>query len=191
MNAARRIGILGLGNVLMGDDGVGPTVVSLLQAGFQFPEKVTLQELGTPGLGLTAFLGEYDALILVDAASAGDAAGEVRIYRGEELRRTPCGPRVSPHDPAIAEALYLAELSGRGPQEVVLVGIVPERAELGCGLSAAARRGAEAAVEEILWEMQRLGVAVRRRECARVADVWWEEGGAGYRAANFFWGETN
>ena len=186
MKAARRIGILGLGNILMGDDGVGPTVVCLLLAGFQFPEEVTLQELGTPGLGLTAFLGEYDALILVDAASAGGVAGEVRTYRGEELRRTSCGPRVSPHDPAIAEALFLADLSGRGPQEVVLVGIVPGRVALGCGLSVAARRGTEAAVGEILREMQRLEVAVRRRECAKAAEAWWEKGGRGYRPANSF-----
>jgi hydrogenase maturation protease len=66
MKGIRRIGILGIGNVLMGDDGVGPYTIKLLEARYEFPEQVELQDLGTPGLGITAAFSEYDAIILID-----------------------------------------------------------------------------------------------------------------------------
>ena len=66
----RRIGVLRIGNVLMGDDGVGPYAIKLLEARYEFPEHVVLHDLGTPGLGITSAFSDYDAMILIDSVSA-------------------------------------------------------------------------------------------------------------------------
>ncbi len=148
MNETRQIGVLGIGNVLMGDDGVGPYTVKMLEARYKFPKQVELQDVGTPGLGITSVFSEYDAVILIDAVNAKLKPGEVKLYRKNELVLVPLKQRVSPHDPALVEALLFAELSGKCPQEVLLVGVVPETCELNCGLSAAAQVGVGAPLDD-------------------------------------------
>jgi hydrogenase maturation protease len=175
LSETRRIGVLGIGNVLMGDDGVGPYTVKLLEARYEFPEQVSLQDVGTPGLGISSVFSEYDALILIDAVSAKKNPGEVKLYRKNELVQVPLKPRVSPHDPALVEALLFAELSGKCPQEVVLVGVVPEVCELGCGLSAAVQAGVETAIGVVLVELEQLGAPVKMKARPDVPRIWWEK----------------
>ena len=175
MRGIRRIGVLGIGNVLMGDDGVGPYAVKVLEARYEFPENLELQDLGTPGLGITSAFSEYDAIILIDAVSAKKKPGEVQLYRKEELVKVPLKTRVSPHDPALVEALLFAEFSGRCPQEVLLVGVVPQACELGCEMTDAAHLGLEAAIRAVLEELDRLGVKTKLKAQPDEAAVWWKK----------------
>jgi len=175
MTGIRRIGVLGIGNVLMGDDGIGPYAVKLLEARYEFPENVELQDLGTPGLGITAAFSEYDAIILIDAVSAKAKPGAVELYRRDELVKVPLKPRVSPHDPALVEALLFADFSGNCPQEVLLVGVVPQACELGCSMSDAAHIGMEGAIREVLEELHRLGVEGKLKARPDEPAIWWKE----------------
>ena len=170
-----RIGVLSVGNVLMGDDGIGPFVLKILESRYEFPSNVTLHDLGTPGLGITSFFADYDVIILIDAVSAKGRPGDVRLYRKQQLVRVPIPQRVSPHDPALVEALLFAEFSGKCPQEVLLVGVVPAVTELGCRISELALRAVEPAMTAIIDELNRLGVTVNRRECALSPSIWWQE----------------
>ena len=174
MSAIRRIGVLGIGNVLMGDDGVGPYTIKLLEARYDFPENVRLEDLGTPGLGITAAFAEYDAMILVDSVSAKKKPGEVQLYRKDQLVLVPLKTRVSPHDPALVEALLFAEFSGKCPKEVLLVGVVPLVCELGCGMSDAAHIGMEMAIRAVLAELERLGVEVKLKAKPEEPAIWWQ-----------------
>lgn len=175
MSEARRIGVVGVGNVLMGDDGIGPFVLKILESRYEFPPNVVLHDLGTPGLGITSFFADYDAIVLVDAVSAKGRPGEVRRYTKNQLVRMPIPQRVSPHDPALVEALLFAEVSGRCPQDVLLVGIVPESCELGCGLTKSVRAAVVPAISAILAELHRLGVEAKARARAKKPSIWWEE----------------
>jgi len=174
MSAIRRIGVLGIGNVLMGDDGVGPYTIKLLEARYDFPENVRLEDLGTPGLGITAAFAEYDAMILVDSVSAKKKPGEVQLYSKEQLVLVPLKTRVSPHDPALVEALLFAEFSGKCPKEVLLVGVVPLVCELGCGMSDAAHIGMETAIRAVLAELERLGVELKLKAKPEEPAIWWQ-----------------
>jgi hydrogenase maturation protease len=175
MSEMRRIGVLGIGNVLMGDDGVGPYTVKMLEARYEFSEHVVLQDVGTPGLGITSVFSEYDALILIDAVSAKLNPGEVKLYRKNELVQVPLKPRVSPHDPALVEALLFAELSGKCPKEVLLVGVVPENCGLRCGITAAVQGGVETAIRAVLTELEWLGAPARLKARPDVPRIWWEK----------------
>ena len=123
-----RIGVLAVGSVLMGDGGIGPFIVKILESRYEFPENVVPHDLGTPGLGITSFFVDYDAIILIDSVSAKREPGSVKRYRRDQLVRVSIPQRVSPHDPALVEGLLFAELSGHCPREVLLVGIVPDSA---------------------------------------------------------------
>jgi hydrogenase maturation protease len=168
------VAVLGLGNVLMGDDALGPTVIKVLEAEYEFPTGVSVQDLGTPGLDLTPYLAGVEALIVVDTVRASGAPGEVRLYRRDEILKHPPQPRLSPHDPGLKEALLTMEFSGSGPREVLLVGVIPAEVRTGVGLSQAVRAAVPAAVAEVVQELARLEVAPRPRPAPAPADLWWE-----------------
>lgn len=175
MTCSPRIGVLSVGNVLMGDDGIGPYTLKILESRYEFPGNVTLLDLGTPGLGITSFFADYDSVILIDAVSAKGEPGQVFLYRKDQLVRVPIPQRVSPHDPALVEALLFAEFSGKCPSEVALIGIVPETVELGCEISQKVRAAVEPAIFAILAELDRLGVQPLPREQALPPSIWWQE----------------
>jgi hydrogenase maturation protease len=172
---ATRVAVVGIGNVLMGDDAFGPCVARVLQARYAFPPEVEVQDLGTPGLDLTAYLTELTALILVDTVKSKGDAGELRQYRRHEILRQAPQPRLSPHDPSLKEALLMAELGGGGPEDVLLVGVVPALVGTGVGLSAEVRGAVEPAVEAVLAELDNLGLPARALDAPAPADVWWEQ----------------
>ena len=93
--------IIGLGNVLLGDDGFGPFVVEVLRRSYILPAEVELLDLGTPGLGLISYLCGSEAVVIVDTVAGVGIPGNVRVYEGADLERLPSHPRVSPHDPAV------------------------------------------------------------------------------------------
>jgi hydrogenase maturation protease len=175
MTTPLRIGILGVGNVLMGDHGIAPFVIKILESRYEFPPNVVLHDLGTPGLGITSFFADYDAIILIDAVSAQAPAGEIRLYRKHQLVRVPIPQRVSPHDPALVEALLFAEFSGKCPREVLLVGVVPKATELGCWLSEDVRSAVVPVMSAVLTELNRLGISPQPRSGAAVPSIRWQE----------------
>lgn len=171
---ASRIGVIGLGNVLMSDDAFGPYVIQLLDAAYTFPENVLLRDLGTPSLDLITYIEDLDALIIVDAVYSDGEPGEMRTYRRAEILCQPLQPRVSPHEPGLKEALLMAEFDGCGPREALLVGVIPEKTETGVGLSPSVREALAQAVSEVIRELARLGVSASPRLHPQKPQIWWE-----------------
>ena len=172
-----RVGVIGLGNVLMGDDAFGPWVVQTLLAGYEFPGGVSVEDLGTPGLDLMPYVTDLEALVLVDTVRSGAPPGTVRLYRRDDLLKHAPLARLSPHDPGVKEALLTAEFAGQGPREVLLVGAVPETTAMGVRLSAALRAAVPLAVAEVLKELERLGQPASPRAVPKPPDIWWARPG--------------
>jgi len=170
----RRIAVLGLGNVLMGDDALGPYAVRLLESQFYFPPGVSVEDVGTPGLDLHPYLAEADALILVDTVRADGRPGELRCYRREEVLRHAPIQRVGPHDPGVKQALLALEFAGRGPAEVFLAGLIPAHVEHGIGLSDQVHAALPALLDAIVAELERLGAPPAPRVPPGTPDLWWE-----------------
>jgi hydrogenase maturation protease len=168
------IRVLGLGSVLMGDDAFGPTVVKVLEARYEFDAGVSVEDIGTPGLNLVPYVSGIDALIVVDTVRSDGKPGEIRLYRLPAILKHPPGPRLSPHDPGLKEALMSAEFSGGGPKDVLLVGAIPETVESGIGLSANVAEAVPKAIDEVVAELSRLGKAPVPRETQAEPDLWWE-----------------
>jgi hydrogenase maturation protease len=165
--------VLGLGNVLMGDDGFGPFVVRVLDATYETPEGVEFVDVGTPGLDLTPYLLGTDAVIFVDTVKSGGHAGELRIYDRSAILRHPPQARTGGHDPALKEALLTVDAVGGGPRDVTLVGVIPEWIATGVVLSPPVEAAIGPAIEAIVSALRRLGVPLARRRRPLAPDIWW------------------
>jgi hydrogenase maturation protease len=157
------ISVLGLGNVLMSDDGLGPVAVRTFEAWYIVPPDVQVIDLGTPGLDLLPWLADIDRVILVDTVKSGHPPGTVRVYDKVDLLRYPPTARVGPHDPGVKEALHALEFAGRAPREVMLIGIVPESTALGLELTPAIRAVVPSVVLAIELALARFGRPVAHR----------------------------
>jgi hydrogenase maturation protease len=117
--SSERILVLGVGNPLMGDDGIGPRVVELLQSGYQFAENVELLDAGTMSFAILNLIREADHLIVVDAVrNTGHPAGTVMRMTPEQI--APNQIRHSMHDVALIDVLEAVELMGYSPNAVAI-----------------------------------------------------------------------
>jgi hydrogenase maturation protease len=168
--------VLGLGNVLMGDDGFGPTVVRAFSATHVVGPDVEVVDVGTPGLDLMPWLYDADRVIIVDTVKSDRPPGTLRVYDRQEILRSTPSVRVGPHDPGVKEALLTLEFAGRGPREVVLVGVVPGYVGMTLDLTPAVRDAVPAAVDEIARTLRRFGAPVVRQRGEASPAPWWENG---------------
>ena len=90
----------GIGNVLLGDDGVGPYVLRLLESRYSFADDVELIDLGTPALDLTHQIVGLRSLILIDSVANDEPAGTVTLYHKEDVLSIAPAERLDPHSPA-------------------------------------------------------------------------------------------
>lgn len=171
----KRVLIGGIGNVLAGDDGVGPYTVRLLDSRYDFFEGVEVADLGTPGLDLAADLSTTDAVILVDSVRTGEPAGSVTLYRKEDmLRHRPALTGIDAHSLALTESLFLADMVGRAPEDLLLIGISGQQFDSGPGLSEPVRKAVDHAILLVIVELDRLGVQYANKGSPAQAKAWWE-----------------
>jgi hydrogenase maturation protease len=170
-----KVRVLGLGNVLMGDDAVGPWVVEELAAKWEFPEEVEVVDVGTPGLDLVPYLADADTVLIVDTVKSDGPPGRIRVYEREQLFARPVQPRLSPHDPGLGETLFTLTLAGSAPRDVALVGIVPSIVNTQIGLSPPVRAAVPRAAAVVIEQLTRLGFPPRQRQNALETAPWWEE----------------
>jgi hydrogenase maturation protease len=166
--------LLGVGNVLTGDDALGPYVLRMLEARWTFGPEVTILDAGTPGLDLTMFLDGYRFVIAVDAIKAKGQPGEIRSYRKAELLARPLPIVTSPHEPTLREALMRLQLVGREPEEFLLVGAIPDGIATGAPLSAKLRATLPELERLVVEELIRLGVRVESKSAPSGPEIWWE-----------------
>ena len=165
----------GIGNVLLGDDGVGPYVVRLLESRFDFGDDVEIVDLGTPALDLLHRIAGRHAVILVDCVASSEPPGSVVLYRKEDILRTAPTPRLDPHSPALSECLLTAEMFGTSPKNILLVGVVGQSMEPGCELSPAVRDAVETAIEAIVPELKFLERDVEPKTNTSDDEIWWAD----------------
>jgi len=146
-----RVLILGLGNPLRGDDGIGRRVVeSLWQRGL--PEGVEALAGGTLGLDLLNLLEGPQCAILVDAADMGLEPGQFARFTPDEAQLIGAADRVSLHQVGLAEVLTLARALERPLPQIVVFGVQPQSMEWGEGLNIEVEAALPLLVEAVLRE---------------------------------------
>ena len=164
---SKRILVLGIGNLLWADEGFGVRCVEALNAGWAFPPQVTLMDGGTQGLYLLPYVQEADCLLVFDAVDYGDAPGTLREVIGDQVPRFMGAKKMSLHQTGFQEVLMAAELTGKLPGELVLLGVQPEELEdYGGSLREVVKAQMAPALDKALDWLTGWGAAGQRRQDA-------------------------
>lgn len=157
-----RILVLGVGNTLMRDDGVGVHAVRALADAYEIPANVRVVDGGAAGLGLLSDIAEADHLVIVDALKRGGVPGSIYCLAAEEIRPRR-GPFVSAHEVGIAELLAAAEFAGRLPETQIIGVEALETESVGLELTGPLRSALPRIVAAIVDELHALGVEFREK----------------------------
>jgi len=158
-----RVLVLGIGNLVMSDDGVGVKVVQQLQREYVFEENAEIMDGGTLGLDLLPMLEGIDHLIVVDAVETGRKPGTCVRLAGEELP-TALETKVSAHQMGLRDLLSVARLLGHSPGEMVLIGVQPGSIEMDTELTPEVAAVLQVLVDNVLDELGIIGITCTRRE---------------------------
>ncbi|HXK01286.1 MAG TPA: hydrogenase maturation protease [Verrucomicrobiae bacterium] len=168
--------VIGLGNVLLGDDGFGPWAVEMFRCRYECGPNVEILDLGTPGLDLAPYLYGRDLVVIADAVQAREQPGTLRIYFEAALLARPGLIRTSAHDPGVQESLAQLRLAGHAPSELIILGVVPESSGLGTGLSLPVLRNSGVAVDNLARLLRERGIDCRSRPTPIQPNFWWLSG---------------
>ena len=155
--------VLGLGNILLSDEGVGVRVVERLLEQYDFPEGVRVMDGGTLGLDLLPYVEDASRLLVVDAVQARKPPGTLVRMVGDEIPMFLDASKVSPHQEGLQDLLAVAVLKDYLPNEVVFWGAQIESLGVGLELSSAVAAQVDALAGKVLEELARWGVDAQRK----------------------------
>ena len=154
--------VLGLGSILMQDDGLGVHAVRSIQARYDTPG-VEIIDGGTGGLDLLPYIENRDRVLVVDATDFGEAPGYIGVLRDEEIPAL-FGVKGSLHHLGLMDVLATAQLLDMAPKEICLIGMQPQTISLGLELTGIIQEKQEELVGRIIGQLQAWGLTCRRRD---------------------------
>ena len=147
----KRILILGVGNILMRDEGIGVRVIEAIEASYKLPKNIQLLDGGTAGYTLIDCMDDFDRIIIIDAVRGGKSPGSLYRLSPDEIAGEK-GLKMSGHKIELPELLALGQKLGRLP-ETTLIGIEPEDITWGMELSPALKSAVPAIIEAVFEEV--------------------------------------
>jgi hydrogenase maturation protease len=155
--------VLGLGNILLGDEGVGVRVVERLREQYAFSPGVQILDGGTLGLDLLPYVQDSSRLLVVDAVQANEPPGTLIRLESNEIPIFLDACKVSAHQEGLQDLLAVASLKGYLPQDVVFWGIQIDSLRAGLALSPLVTEGVEPLVDRAIGELSRWGFQPHRK----------------------------
>lgn len=158
-----RIVILGVGNILLSDEGIGVRAVEELGRRYRLPPEVVLLDGGTSGMELLDDLANCDLLVMADCVRAGNPPGTLLRLKDEEipaLFRT----KLSPHQVGLPDVLATLLITHEAPSHTVLFGVEPESLATGMDLTPPVAAMLAPLVDAIAREIESAGLAVTPAE---------------------------
>jgi hydrogenase maturation protease len=156
--------VLGIGNLLWADEGFGVRCAEAFAARFVVPPEVRVLDGGTQGLYLLPYVQEARRLVVFDAVDYGLPPGTLKLVEDDEVPRFMGAKKMSLHQTGFQDVISAAELTGRCPQRMFLVGIQPLQLEdFGGSLTPVVRDLVPAAVELAAERLRRWGLALAER----------------------------
>jgi len=172
----KRACIIGLGNVLLGDDGFGPLAVEMFRCEYECGPNVEILDVGTPGLDLAPYLYGTDLVVIADAVHAEEKPGTLCIYCETDLLARRAQLHLTAHDPGLQESLAQLRLVGHAPSELIIIGVIPESCAFGRGISSCVLSTSSVAVDNIARLLVEGGIECRRRHAPIQPNLWWLSG---------------
>jgi hydrogenase maturation protease len=157
-----RVIVLGVGNILLRDEGVGVRVIETLAERYVLPAEIEVVDGGTVGMDLLDTLAGCDHLLICDAVQTGAPPATVVKLADAEVPAL-FQTRYSPHQLGLSEVLATLMLMEEAPAAITLIGVVPADLELGAELSPEVAAVVDQAVETLIAELQAIGFTLTPR----------------------------
>jgi hydrogenase maturation protease len=165
------IAVLGVGNVLLSDEGFGVRVVQHLMKWYDFNPEIRVIDGGTLGWDLLNFLQGVKKLVVVDAIDAKSVPGSFFVIKNDEVKKY-FKRKVSGHEAGIQEVLAWFDLMGKPIEEVTVIGVQPLSLETGLELTPLVKKFVPKAVDEIIKQLREWGIEVVKRSVPRDLGTW-------------------
>ncbi len=169
-----KIGLMGVGNVLLKDEGFGVKLLYILKAKYEFPENVILIDGGTAGIFLSPEIDYLDKLLIIDVVKAEGKPGEIKVYNKEDFFIDRLPLKLSPHQLGLQEVLLLNEIKGTCPKEIKLIGIIPKSVETGTELTPELEKKLAEVEKMVINVLSDWGVRPKLKEKPENPEIWWE-----------------
>ncbi len=160
---SERIVVLGIGNTILSDEGLGVKALDVLKESYSFRPSVELLDGGTIGIDLLYFIEEADRLLVLDAVSGGKPPGSVYVFEHDEVKKY-FRNKVSMHEIGFQEVMALLDLKGKELKEVVVMGIEPKVIDIGTELSPEVESAMPNLIDKALSRLEGWGVEVLLKE---------------------------
>ena len=158
--------VLGMGNILLEDEGLGIRALELLEQRYEIPAKVELLDGGTTGMGLLDDISGRQHVLVLDAVQTGEPPGALVKLAGDEVP-VYFGMRISPHQMGLSDVLATLELSGEKPAAVTVLGLVPQSLEMCLELSQLISAKLDSLVNAAVKELDSLGYPLQPKSGQR------------------------
>jgi len=155
--------IIGMGNVLMQDEGIGVRAAEELESLYHIPQDVEIMDGGTTGTELYEPMRGRKHLIIADAVNSSSASGTLISLKDEQVPAF-FQTKISNHQLGVSDLLALLQVSGDRPAHVTIIGMVPHSLENRLGLSAKAEAAIDDMVAMLVDELQNQGIMLKKRD---------------------------
>jgi hydrogenase maturation protease len=157
-----RVVVLGIGNILLSDEGVGVRVIDRLGELYRLPPEVEIIDGGTCGMEMLEQLEDLDALIVVDCVRFGQPPATPVLLKGEDVPvffKT----KLSPHQVSLSDVLASLEFTNRAPKRTAIIGMQPASMDLGMDLTPAVAARVDELLGMALAELRSMGIEAELR----------------------------
>ena len=154
-----KILVLGIGNVLLTDEGIGVRALNELERRYTFPANVELLDGGTAGIELLRHIRKRDYLIIIDAMKCNQEPGTVVRVEGNDVPAA-FRTRISPHQLGLSDLLAAAMLTDELPKKLVLFGVEPESIDIGLDLTDTVEESVDKLIGAVADELRSIGCSL-------------------------------
>jgi hydrogenase maturation protease len=154
--------VLGVGNLLMADEGVGPHAIAALARDYEIAPEAALIDGGCSAMELLDDMAGADLLLIIDAVASGSAPGSVVKLEGGDVPRF-FTTKLSPHQVGLCDVLATLAIMDEAPKETIIIGVEPAKLRLDMELSPEVSAALPRVLHEVVHELDRRGFASRPR----------------------------
>ncbi len=159
----KKIGVLGIGNLIVGDEGFGVHTINYLEENYIFPDSVELKDGGTAGIYMSPFLEACDPVFVIDVVDIDAEPGSMHYYSNEDVKAGKISTRMSPHQLGLLEILEICKLRDAAPERVEFYCVVPHTLDTTTELSEIVAPRVPEIAGMIIKRLEEAGVKVEKR----------------------------
>ena len=153
----KKIGVIGIGNPLRKDDGIGIVLLEkLVEIKDDLPDDIEYIDGGTSGMNLLHLFARFDIVFFVDAVNFGGEIGESKLFNSEDVNSKNIQIITSTHGFDILKIIQLSKELGENPDEIFIFGVQPQNITSGTRLSHEIKENVDSLVDNLKAELKNI-----------------------------------